>query len=223
MYNSNRKMCSDLNECTIGTHNCVAEEGEHCINVDGSFFCKKDSDCPQGFKVNKNTGDCEDIDECAEGIDNCRKEQQFCFNTKGSFSCQDKGKRTQCLAGYKYNILSRSCEDINECEERKHNCAIEQVCINLNGSFSCLSHITPPVTLANDPSNRCAAGFRYNITRQLCVDIDECGEQIHVCSKDTETCINEPGGYRCSPKSAQDEEIKCPIGFQKSLFKDECI
>lgn len=40
---------SDINECLIGAHNCVA--GQVCINTDGSFRCQRETSCGTGYEL----------------------------------------------------------------------------------------------------------------------------------------------------------------------------
>ncbi|XP_046406118.1 fibulin-1-like isoform X2 [Ischnura elegans] len=219
IYNPDSQVCDDVDECREGLDNCSRGQ-QFCMNMKGSFTCvdmNKRIECLAGYKYNAATKDCEDVNECEEDIHGCIPETELCRNTAGAYECD-----AVCDPGFIFNERQQSCEDINECEDSPPRCNPKEVCINTNGSFSCLAHVSPPV-IPNDPSNRCAAGFRYNVPRQLCMDIDECSENIHVCSKSTEICINEPGGYRCSSKNLDDAESECPSGYQKLGAYEECI
>jgi hypothetical protein len=50
-------------------------------------------------------------------------------------------------------------------------------------------------------------------------DINECEEGTHVCS--LEVCINEPGGYRCGPKSS--DLSQCQPGFKLDHASNSCV
>ncbi|XP_071442617.1 fibulin-1-like [Hetaerina americana] len=218
-YDPLGETCLDIDECTEGGNNCSLGQ-QFCLNTQGSFTCinkNKRKECLAGYKYNVATESCEDVDECEEKIDGCSPENEICRNTAGAYECN-----AICEPGFNFNEDLQRCEDINECEDGTQRCNIREVCINTNGSFSCLPHLSPPA-VPNDPSNRCGAGLRYNMLKKLCVDIDECSENIHVCSKTTEICINEPGGYRCSPKNLDDAKNECPSGYQKLGDFDECI
>lgn len=53
----------------------------------------------------------------------------------------------------------------------------------------------------------------------FCADVNECEEGTHVCSR--EACINEPGGYRCVPKSS--DAPQCQAGFKSDHTTDTCV
>lgn len=50
----------------------------------------------------------------------------------------------------------------------------------------------------------------------MCVpDVDECGENLHGCTPDTETCRNTVGAYEC--------DMTCDSGYQYSLAHRTCV
>lgn len=50
----------------------------------------------------------------------------------------------------------------------------------------------------------------------MCIsDVDECGENLHGCTPDTETCRNTVGAYEC--------DMKCDLGYQYSLGLRTCV
>lgn len=120
--NVNTTSCEDVDECRLKRHNC-----EHfCQNLKGSFVCH----CRKGFReVN---GSCVDIDECSRPKLQC---SHGCRNTVGSFRCQ-------CPKGFKLGINRRTCEDINECMERRGTCP-NKICNNLIGSHACYEPTCP--------------------------------------------------------------------------------
>ena len=75
-YEGNGVVCTNINECDEGTHNCNANA--MCTDAEGNFTCT----CNLGY-----TGDgiiCSDINEC----DARRCDQNAtCNNTIGSFVC----------------------------------------------------------------------------------------------------------------------------------------
>uniref|UniRef100_A0A8I6A1M7 EGF-containing fibulin-like extracellular matrix protein 1 n=1 Tax=Rattus norvegicus TaxID=10116 RepID=A0A8I6A1M7_RAT len=82
--------------------------------------------------------------------------------------------RIQCAAGYEqseHNV----CQDIDECTSGTHNCRLDQVCINLRGSFTC----------------HCLPGYQKR--GEQCVDIDECSVPPY-CHQG---CVNTPGSFYC--------------------------
>ena len=53
---------SDIDECTLETHNC--RPNEECSNIAGSFRCLERT-CPPGYVMNR--GECEAV-VCARGM-----------------------------------------------------------------------------------------------------------------------------------------------------------
>lgn len=50
----------------------------------------------------------------------------------------DRPQPRTCIRGFFYNSLFAQCEDINECNDRRHhNCASNERCVNTIGSFRC--------------------------------------------------------------------------------------
>lgn len=72
------------------------------------------------------------------GQDDCNRESQTCLNTKGNFTCIDKVSKKICPPGFKKNLYTQQCEDINECEETENVCAANEECINDPGGHTCV-------------------------------------------------------------------------------------
>lgn len=70
--------------------------------------------------------------------DDCNRESQTCLNTKGNFTCIDKVSKKICPPGFKKNLYTQECEDINECEEIENVCAANEECINDPGGHTCV-------------------------------------------------------------------------------------
>ncbi|XP_037392153.1 hemicentin-2 isoform X1 [Pygocentrus nattereri] len=109
--------------------------------------------CPTGF-TNKD-GTCVDVDECV-----FRKPcQHECRNTAGSFQCL-------CPSGYQLLPNGRTCQDIDECTEKRVQCGPNQMCFNKRGGYQCLDTPCPasyqrggsPGTCYRPCSPNCAAG-----------------------------------------------------------------
>ena len=127
--------CIDINECSLGEHNCDWSEGEACINWHGSWYCT----CRSGFYYNNinNNYDpwgttwegCRDRDECSYDAGNdCDSQTEDCVNTKGSYECT-------CKNGY--NMVDDSCVDIDECTTMTATCSSNETCSNTEGSYIC--------------------------------------------------------------------------------------
>ncbi|XP_076012399.1 growth arrest-specific protein 6-like isoform X1 [Genypterus blacodes] len=149
----------DIDECSDPEF--PAGCNQKCHNIPGSFRCM----CDEGYfildKIN-----CIDIDECRRYPSIC-EEPATCVNTPGMYECQ-------CPAGFKYNFTSRTCNDVDECED-PGVCGTAH-CVNKKGSYDCF----------------CDTGYVYDNETKSCIDVDECEE--HVCA---EECVNTPGSFRC--------------------------
>lgn len=164
--------------------------------------------CPLGFKRN-HKGACVDIDECLSR-DICPK-HHTCTNSNGSYKCEDLNRcpqgfrrthRGDCVGKiFKIYIFVvfykiKTFSDIDECQERHHNCQAEQICENHRGSYKCI----------------CKSGYRLSPSGS-CIDIDEC--KSNVCPQSA-ICRNTQGSYSC----------ECLEGFMKHnnncLDIDEC-
>ena len=72
--------CTDINECSKGSHRCKKNLGQTCLNIVGSYDCT----CDNGFTEVNNT--CADINECSSTKHNCTS---ACANTYGSYYCKE--------------------------------------------------------------------------------------------------------------------------------------
>ncbi|XP_052780549.1 mucin-like protein [Mya arenaria] len=76
--------CTDINECTAGTHMCHATLAT-CTNTEGDYTCA----CNSGYQGNGVT--CTEVDECALGTHECDQIVGSCANTPGSYTCSCDG------------------------------------------------------------------------------------------------------------------------------------
>ncbi|XP_041936098.1 mucin-3B isoform X3 [Alosa sapidissima] len=133
----------------------------------------------------------------------------------------------QCRPGFMLLEDLRTCRDINECVEERHQC--QQVCVNTLGSFrcscrtgfqlntdghtcmdisECVSSGKPAcewkcVNLSGSHHCVCPRGFRRHTDGRGCIDIDECKSSNGGCSH---SCKNMRGGYKCV----------CPVSHRMS-------
>uniref|UniRef100_A0A8C2F609 Cysteine-rich with EGF-like domains 2 n=1 Tax=Cyprinus carpio TaxID=7962 RepID=A0A8C2F609_CYPCA len=142
-------------------------EGEFCLDCSDGYFsalrndtfslCKGKhqislmrtnqdcKECRNGWEKDPE-GACIDINECTKDPATC-KDNQYCLNTDGSFSCKEcdircsgcKGPGASycltCADGFKDE--ESTCTDINECTEDPALCKDNQYCLNTDGSFYC--------------------------------------------------------------------------------------
>ncbi|RMC06587.1 hypothetical protein DUI87_16024 [Hirundo rustica rustica] len=106
---------ADIDECRTQNGGC----NQLCLNKLGSYRCS----CYSGYAL-KDSKICEDIDECTASADICG--EAHCKNLISSYECL-------CDAGYKYDDVRKTCQDIDECEEK----LCEQTCVNSPGSYTC--------------------------------------------------------------------------------------
>ncbi|XP_043471383.1 fibrillin-1-like [Leptopilina heterotoma] len=216
--------CVDIDECEEISGVC-SEDGHICVNMQGSFICHKSqnaTDCPSGFKFHLENNKCLDIDECAEGLSNCMPEVEICKNNEGSYDCE-----IICQKGYAFNANLSSCVDIDECLEMKNSCPnTESLCLNTIGSFECINAnenqgfvITKNQDINSQNEIICTLGYKPSAIGDSCLDIDECGENIHSCEAN-EKCVNDPGSYRCESSL---EAPKEKINFQEAEVKQNEI
>ncbi|XP_076456113.1 uncharacterized protein LOC143290501 isoform X2 [Babylonia areolata] len=152
LYCSNKPIKFD--ECSTGFHDC--DEHANCTDQDVGYTCT----CRKGWegKTNNrvtnddlpvaNGRECIDDDECTFNV--CPIGISDCVNTPGSFDCI-------CHDGYK-KTGPTTCEDIDECARRTHNCDENARCINQMGTFKC----------------QCHKSFRGNGTKGFCHPVGMC-------------------------------------------------
>ncbi|XP_062862868.1 cysteine-rich with EGF-like domain protein 2 [Trichomycterus rosablanca] len=103
-------------------------------------------DCMDGWEDDEKDT-CVDIDECSKDSSPC-KDQEYCLNTDGSYSCNVCDNRCSgCKGPGPGNCLACSqgfkdeegiCTDVNECEQTDAVCTAEhQECVNTSGSYKC--------------------------------------------------------------------------------------
>ncbi|XP_052261338.1 mucin-like protein [Dreissena polymorpha] len=213
--------CTDINECTAGTHACHATFAT-CTNTQGSYSCQ----CKPGYQGNGET--CTEINECALGTHACDTSVGTCTNTAGSYTCA-------CAVGFALGPNQQSCVDVNECTTGTHGCG--HSCTNTAGSFtctcksgfrlagdqrSCIVEVACSSNLTTLCSQSCAkvsgndtcvcvGGYVLAANGYTCVDVNECSPS-NPCGSNHSVCTNTAGGYMCS----------CSDGYTKGA-NNECV
>ncbi|XP_060109894.1 fibulin-7-like isoform X2 [Heteronotia binoei] len=120
-------------------------------------------------------------------------QQPLCKNwvtlSNSSFSrqprCADNAlgsRQCSCDTGFQMQA-GGICQDVDECQlfqSRRPTRICLHECVNLPGSYRCT----------------CPAGYRLQADKSTCVDVDECTENQHNCSRG-QMCINVYGGFQC--------------------------
>ncbi|XP_033310494.1 fibrillin-1-like isoform X1 [Bombus bifarius] len=198
--------CTDIDECLVLPKPCPGKKN-FCVNTQGSFSClemKGIKSCPAGFKFNKLSQQCEDVNECVEGIHSCLEGTEECRNIDGAYECDVK-----CDEGFIYSVNLGACIDVDECSGSNNPCpSSNTTCKNMVGGYECLSLNHSESPFSNDKSLICPAGYKpINDSREACIDVDECKEQLHSC-ENTEQCVNDIGSYRCELLSDHDTNLR---------------
>ncbi|XP_050313739.1 fibulin-1-like [Anthonomus grandis grandis] len=217
-FNAEKSTCDDIDECNLNVLSCVPPL--ICKNTIGSFTCEA-PECPPGFYYKYSIESCADIDECTTGNNDCNKESQLCVNMKGTYTCVDKVSKNACPAGFKKNIYTMNCDDIDECENVLKVCLENQECINEQGGYKCIDissgkkeHVFLSTVKPTDPPV-CHIGFRYNHTQKTCDDINECQLRLDNCSA-MHRCDNTIGSFHCN------RIVSCGTGYTLNSASDLC-
>ncbi|GIY47216.1 fibrillin-1 [Caerostris extrusa] len=95
-----------------------------CENLKGSYRCV----CNQGYQVDAGGKVCSETHQAV-------------------FQCT-------CPIGYRHNVLTNTCDDIDECQEKISDICIGGTCINSLGSYRC----------------ECETGSALDASRNICID-----------------------------------------------------
>ncbi|XP_063301134.1 protein disulfide isomerase CRELD2 [Pelobates fuscus] len=120
-------------ECNTACKTCQGPSNQDC------------HDCKDGWT--KEDGICVDVNECESEESPC-KDDKYCLNIEGSFSCRVCDKSCSgctgegpencqnCTSGYV--LQDDKCTDINECDENEKVCLrANEDCLNTPGSYKC--------------------------------------------------------------------------------------
>ncbi|KAM6324720.1 fibulin-7-like [Podargus strigoides] len=88
--------------------------------------------CDAGFQMRAGSV-CHDVDECQlfQSSPQTRLCLHACLNLPGSYRCL-------CPPGYLLHADRNTCEDVNECAGKQHNCTQGDLCINTFGGHRCV-------------------------------------------------------------------------------------
>ncbi|XP_062510563.1 fibrillin-1-like isoform X2 [Corticium candelabrum] len=208
---------TDVSECDTGKLNCTLR----CVRSQGGEKCV----CKDGYYWSWDERQCKKIpgDDCKKL--KCHK----CRMVESKPVCS-------CHLGYVFNVVTKTCKDVDECHNGHHLCRPDQKCINTPGRYKC----------------GCKVG--YVEKNGVCEDEDECSVNPNLCEGRT-TCVNRDGGYdckclrgyvllkntqfcedvdechtpnRCSPlqicvNTVGDFECECKRGYSNTSNPQECV
>jgi MYXO-CTERM domain-containing protein len=198
-------VCTDANECALGTDDC--DPNATCGDITGGFTCT----CNAGYSGSGQV--CADLDECALALDDCVS-LSTCQNIGGSYTCE-------CDEGYggDGHAAGTACSDIDECATGADDCSNDADCSNGIGTFSCTCHTgftgdgvtcvdDDECTLGSDTCDTnatctntpgtfdCDCNTGYAGTGQVCTNVDECDLGTDTCD-DNASCTDSVGSYAC--------------------------
>ena len=185
-WKGNGTSCTDVDECTLGTHNCHAEAT--CANTAGSYEC----DCNSGWKGNGTS--CADIDECPSG-DNTHqcKHDGSCVNAQNGFKTHARGYTCNCAGtGWTGDLCQTN---INECPlgVDTHSCQHGGTCVDVDG-FT----VSAPQGYTCDCSATGYEGDRCQTEINECCDTSPqnlwCLSNSHTCARGA--CVNADDGFQ---------------------------
>ncbi|XP_071965612.1 uncharacterized protein [Antedon mediterranea] len=204
-YNPGKRKCVDIDECVtdIGKR-CQG----NCTNSYRSYRCT----CPPEKILHLNGWQCNKVPTVLP----CRG--QICVDGA-------KLNLTTCKCdcpkdGYRYDIIARVCQDIDECTWYMDSC--QQGCVNYPGSYLCFCKSgyqlnTDNTTCSEIPETdlrcsgktcgggsvldgttcqcRCPDGLRYNRKLKVCEDMNECRKNPDICTGGV--CVNTNVSFIC--------------------------
>ncbi|XP_034936091.1 fibrillin-1-like [Chelonus insularis] len=207
-YNLTARVCDDVDECqenpcslenkcenVVGSYICIANKKEFLHSIIENQRDVKES-CPPGYQWDQLLESCIDIDECIELAESpCPNDTHLCVNTQGSFACHKLTASKSCPAGFKFNITTKTCQDVDECAEGLHGCLAQvEECRNTEGAYEC--------------DVQCRKGFFFSRSLGICLDVNECREIDNPCPGIRSICVNTPGAYQCRMPSEASEISK---------------
>ena len=197
---TNNGGCADGEFCknSVGAYECTTQDEEDpnglcntvtnvnaliCLGVSASCSVSADKlsafcTCPVGFYYDVNNG-CVDIDECKYSMMNLCTNQEMCYNTIGSYTCQPhpdpQGK-----------CATAQCDPRAYCQPNYSN----------KQGYDCVCGVGY-FGNGNFQYSRNDVSFGANAPKG-CKDVDECKNNLHNCALSGQYCLNTEGSYVCS-------------------------
>ncbi|KAK6636854.1 hypothetical protein RUM43_010518 [Polyplax serrata] len=145
--------CLDIDECSQTYDIC----SHFCHNTPGSFICS----CPYGYYMNQDRRHCVEISENDEDTphnDEMDATQNYWPSKEWSsvfdgYQEHKAVKKESCPPGY--FLKQKECKDYDECENFPNICDADETCVNIPGSFQCISTPCPTGYTRMQPNNHC--------------------------------------------------------------------
>ncbi|XP_030317358.1 hemicentin-2 [Calypte anna] len=232
--------CTDIDECTEGSHSC--RYNQLCQNTLGTYSCV----CPPGYHSLGAGWPCLDINECLQFPPPCAFK---CRNLRGSYECLCPSGRTllpggQCSAANGEGTTGSIPQDppVHWLGLRSHprgrsfytQLALRRVglggqgppCpmgfIKRNGNCTDLDECQTLNQCQHECRNSlgsyhciCPPGYQLLPNRKTCHDIDECAEGTMQCGSN-QMCFNTRGGAQCM-------DTPCPDGYRRGSSLGVCV
>ncbi|KAK2890439.1 thrombomodulin-like [Channa argus] len=124
-----------------------------------------------------------------------------CVALRCQHDCEQDGESHACVCDLGFILAedNRTCNDLDECKDKRQCPGANFECNNTIGSFLCI----------------CKDGFQMLGTR--CMDVDEC-----VSAPCEHICTNSPGGYKCSCFAGSKVDPMSPSQCMLHCDKEEC-
>ncbi|XP_071622127.1 hemicentin-2 isoform X2 [Heliangelus exortis] len=236
--------CTDIDECTEGSHSC--RYNQLCQNTLGTYSCV----CPPGYHSLGAGWPCLDINECLQFPPPCAFK---CRNLRGSYECLCPPGRTllpggQCSGANGGGTTGSTPQDpaVHWLGLRSHprgrsfytQLALRRVAkaaglggqgppcpvgfIKRNGNCTDLDECQTLNQCQHECRNSlgsyhciCPPGYQLLPNRKTCHDIDECAEGTMRCGSN-QMCFNTRGGAQCV-------DTPCPDGYRRGSSPGVCV
>ncbi|GCB64860.1 hypothetical protein scyTo_0014819, partial [Scyliorhinus torazame] len=202
-----RKMCKDLDECSVGFHDCESR-GMTCKNLIGTFMCI----CPPGMMRRPDGEGCMDENECRTKPGICQNGR--CINTVGSYQCDcnegflESPSATECLDNRQGFCFIEALQTMCQMSSTNRNLVTKsECCCNGGRGWGNQCELCPLPGTARY-KKMCPHGPGYATDGR---DIDECRVIPNLCKNGQ--CINTMGSFRCF----------CNIGYTTDLTATSCV
>ncbi|XP_062519460.1 fibrillin-1-like, partial [Corticium candelabrum] len=137
-YSGDGINCTNINECTEGSHDC-AQRGGICANTPGGYNCSCDQ-CYNGDGRSCSLITCENLTAPSNGAisgDGTVCGSRVAYSCTSGYRLKGDSLR-ECKRDGSWSGKEPECADVNECKEKTHNCdTANGVCSNTGGSYKC--------------------------------------------------------------------------------------